>query len=287
VHSLHRHRESLTAARLYRGLVMKVAVAQFSAGKDKVANLRSIAGLAAQAAGAGAQVVVFPEAAMSDFGAKTDDLASESEPTDGPFVYGLSGLAARHELTIVAGMFESIPGDHRVYNTLVVVDPRRGLTTAYRKRHLYNAFGDEESAQVRAGEDEPQLIELHGFSVALAICYDLRFAGFIGSLADRGADLLLLPSAWVAGPLKEDHWSVLTRARAIDNTMYIAAAGQTGTAYCGRSVIVDPLGVVVAGLGEADGVAVAEISQARLRHARARLPLVAQRRPTTEGAPRG
>jgi predicted amidohydrolase len=272
---------------LYRGFVMKVAVAQFSAGKDKAANLRSIAGLAEQAADARAQVVVFPEAAMSDFGAKTDDLSIESEPIDGPFVNGLSRLASRHSLTIVAGMFESIPGDHHVHNTLVVVDPQHGLTFAYRKRHLYDAFGDEESAQIRPGEDEPQLIELHGFAVAVAICYDLRFAAFIGRLADRGADLLLLPSAWVAGPLKEDHWSVLTRARAIDNTMYVAAAGQTGAAYCGRSVIVDPLGVVLAGLGEADGVAVAEVSQERLRHVRARLPLVAQRRPTTEGAPRG
>jgi deaminated glutathione amidase len=272
---------------LYRGFVMKVAVAQFSAGKDKVANLHSIAGLAEQAAGAGAQVVVFPEAAMSDFGARTDDLASAAEPLDGPFVSGMSRLAARLGLTLAAGMFESIPGDHRVYNTLVVADPKRGLTATYRKRHLYDAFGDKESARIRPGEEDPPLIELNGFMVALAICFDIRFPGFIDRLADRGADLLLLPSAWVAGPLKEEHWSVLTRARAIDNTMYVAAAGQTGTAYCGRSVIVDPLGVVVAGLGEAEGVAVAEISHERLRHARARLPLVAQRRPATEGAPRG
>ena len=266
---------------------MKVAVAQFSAGRDKDANLRSIAGRAGEAAGAGAQVVVFPEAAMRDFGARTDDLASDAEPTDGQFVTELRRLAAHHDLTIVAGMFEAIPGDHRIYNTLVVVDPQGGLTATYRKRHLYDAFGDKESERMKAGEDDPPLIELHGFSAAVAICYDIRFPGFIGRLADRGADVLLLPSAWVAGPLKETHWNVLARARAIDNTMYVAAAGQTGSAYCGQSLIVDPLGVVVAGLGEAEGVAVAEISHERLQHARARLPLVAQRRPATEGAPRG
>ena len=266
---------------------MKVAVAQFSAGKDKTANLRSIAGLAAQAADAGAQVVVFPEAAMRDFGERGDDLASDAEPTDGPFVTDLRRLAAHHGLTIVAGMFEAIPGDNRIYNTLVVTDQTGGLTATYRKRHLYDAFGDKEAARMRAGEEDPPLIELHGFSVAVAICYDIRFPGFIGRLADRGADVLLLPSAWVAGPLKETHWNVLARARAIDNTMYVAAAGQTGSAYCGQSLIVDPLGVVVAGLGEAEGVAVAEISHERLQHARARLPLVAQRRPTSEGVPRG
>jgi predicted amidohydrolase len=266
---------------------MKVAVAQFSAGKDKAANLRSITDLSGQAAEAGAQVAVFPEAAMRDFGARTDDLASDAEPTDGRFVTELRRLAAHHGLCIVAGMFEAIPGDHRIYNTLVVVDPKGGLMTTYRKRHLYDAFGDKESERIKAGEEDPPLIELHGFAVALAICYDIRFPGFIGRLADRGADLLLLPSAWVAGPLKEAHWNVLARARAIDNTMYVAAAGQSGSAYCGQSMIVDPLGVVVAGLGEQAGVAIAEISRERLRHARATLPLVAQRRPTTEGVPRG
>jgi predicted amidohydrolase len=266
---------------------MKVAVAQFSAGKDKAANLRSIANLAGQAAEAGAEVVVFPEAAMRDFGARTDDLASDAEPTDGQFVTELRRLAAHDGLTIVAGMFEAIPNDHHIYNTLVVVDPRGGLATTYRKRHLYDAFGDKESERMRAGEEDPPLIELHGFSAAVAICYDIRFPAFIGRLADRGADVLLLPSAWVAGPLKETHWNVLARARAIDNTMYVAAAGQTGAAYCGQSLIVDPLGVVVAGLGEAEGVAVAEISHERLQYARARLPLVAQRRPTSEGVPRG
>jgi predicted amidohydrolase len=140
---------------------------------------------------------------------------------------------------------------------------------------------------MKAGEEDPPLIELQGFAVAVAICYDIRFPAFIGRLADRGADVLLLPSAWVAGPLKETHWNVLARARAIDNTMYVAAAGQTGAAYCGQSLIVDPLGVVVAGLGEAEGVAVAEISHERLKLARARLPLVAQRRPISEGVPRG
>jgi predicted amidohydrolase len=266
---------------------MKVAVAQFSAGNDKDANLRSIAGLAGQAAKAGAQVVVFPEAAMRDFGARTDDLASDAEPTDGQFTTELRRLAGHHGLTIVAGMFEAIPGDHRIYNTLVVVDRQGGLTTTYRKRHLYDAFGDKESARMKAGEEDPPLIELQGFAVAVAICYDIRFPAFIGRLADRGADVLLLPSAWVAGPLKETHWNVLARARAIDNTMYVAAAGQTGAAYCGQSLIVDPLGVVVAGLGEAEGVAVAEISHERLKLARARLPLVAQRRPISEGVPRG
>jgi deaminated glutathione amidase len=257
---------------------MRVAVAQFSAGMRKPANLERIAKLTGQAADSGARLVVFPEAAMSDFGQKTDDLHNLAEPLDGRFVTTLSELAARHRTTVVAGMFESIPGDHLVYNSAVVVDPVKGLNGTYHKRHLFDAFGEVESERFRPGIDDPLLVEIYGFVVAVVVCYDIRFASFIERAADAGADLLLAPAAWVAGPLKEEHLSVLARARAIDNTMFVAVGGQIGAAYTGRSVIVDPLGAVLAGLGEAEGVAAADISRERLHAARARLPVLAQRR---------
>jgi len=257
---------------------MRLAVAQFSAGMDKAANLERISTLTAQAAEAGARLAVFPEGSMCDFGAKTDDLHSPAEPPDGPFVRSLSKLAVQHKLTLVAGMFESIQGERLVYNSAVVIDPVKGLVGRYRKRHLFDAFGETESERFRSGDEDPLLVEVDGFQVAVAICYDLRFASFIERAADDGAELLVAPAAWVAGPLKEEHLSVVARARAIDNTMYVAVGGQSGAAYTGRSVIVDPLGVVVAGLGEADGVAVADISPQRLNAARARLPVLMERR---------
>jgi predicted amidohydrolase len=263
---------------MYRGGQMRIAVAQMSAGMDKPANLRRIAALAEEAAGAGARLVVFPEAAMCDFGEGTDDLQPLAEPLAGRFVTSLSELAARHRLTIASGMFETIPGDHRVYNAAVVVDPARGLIGAYHKRNLFDAFGESESDRFAAGTDGPLVLEVGGFSVAVVICYDLRFASFIERAGDAGADLLLAPTAWVAGPLKEEHLSVVARARALDNTMYVAVGGQTGTGYSGRSMIVDPLGVALAGLGEADGVATADVSHERIKAARARLPVLAQRR---------
>jgi deaminated glutathione amidase len=272
---------------LYGGAVMKVAVAQFSAGMDKAANLNCIEELAERAAAAGAQLAVFPEAAMCDFGSSTDDLRSPAEALDGAFVGSLTRLAARLGLAVVVGMFEVIPGDHRVHNTAVLVDPARGLLAAYRKRHLFDAFGDSESERIRPGDEDPPLLDLHGFKVAVAVCYDLRFPSFIERIADRGAELLLVPSAWVAGPFKEEHWSVLLRARAIENTIYVAAAGQTGTSYCGRSSIVDPLGVVMAALDEAEGYVTAEVSDDRLREVRARLPVLAQRRSEAEVSAQG
>jgi predicted amidohydrolase len=267
---------------VYGGAGMRIAVAQLAAKMDKVANLRRIATLTEEAAAAGAELVVFPEAAMCDFGESTDDLHAVAESLDGRFVTTLGDLAARHRLTVVAGMFETIPGDRRVYNTAVVVDPAGGLVGAYHKRNLYDAFGDTESERFRAGEDRPTQVKIGGFKVAVIICYDLRFGSFVEQAADDGADLLVAPTAWVAGPLKEEHLGVVARARALDNTMYVAVGGQTGPGYTGRSVIVDPLGAVLAGLGEAEGTASADISRERLKTARARLPVVAQRRTATQ-----
>lgn len=257
---------------------MRVAVAQFSVTKDKAENRQRIGRLAEDAARAGARLAVLPELAMVDFGTSGADLRESAEPLDGPFVENLAKLAERLDLTLVAGMFESIAGEPRVHNTAVVVDPNRGLVAAYRKRNLYDAFGERESDQIQPGVEAPPLFEVDGFTTALVVCYDLRFPGFIADVADRGADLLLVPAAWVAGPLKEEHWSVLVRARAIENTIYLAGAGQSGVRYCGRSGIVDPMGVVTSSLGEAEGVATAEVSKERLAAVRARLPLLVQRR---------
>ena len=257
---------------------MRIAVAQFAAGMSKPANLERIADLTARAADAGARLVVFPEAAMCDFGERTDDLRSVAEPLDGRFVNTLAALATRYTMTLVAGMFETDPGDRLLLNAAVVLDPVKGLVGAFHKRHLFDAFGDVESERFRAGAEDPLQIEVDGFRAAVVICYDMRFASFIERAADQGAELLLAPAAWVAGPLKEEHLSVVAHARAIDNTMYVAVGGMAGVGYTGRSVIVDPLGAELAGLGDGEGVAIADISHERLAEARTRLPVLAQRR---------
>ncbi len=257
---------------------MRIAVAQFESGWDKLSNLEHISTLATEASRAGARVAVFPEGAMHTFGELTDDLSLVAEPLDGPFVTQLSRLASRLDVTLVSGMFEAIPGDHRILNTAVVVDARKGLVAAHRKHFLFDAFGERESDRMVAGTEDLPLLDIDGFVVAVAICYELRFPAFIQSAADRGAELLIVPSAWVAGPLKEEHWTVMVRARAMENTMYVAAAGMTGAGYCGRSMIVDPLGVVEVAQGEAEGVAIGEVSKERLAKVRARLPLIEQRR---------
>ena len=147
--------------------------------------------------------------------------------------------AEAHATTVVAGMFETSPDPDRPWNTLVL---RGTVPAAYRKIHLYDSFGYRESDRVRAGEPEPVVVEVGGFRVGLMTCYDLRFPELGRLLADAGAEVLVVPAAWVAGARKVEHWRTLARARAIENTAYVVAVGQPGPRYSGHSLVVDPLG---------------------------------------------
>ena len=154
-------------------------------------------------------------------------------------------------------------GDGRVWNTLVTL--RDGeIISEYRKLHLYDAFNMKESTNVTPGDRIPPLLEIDGLKIGLMTCYDVRFRKWPAAWLD-GADLLALPAAWV---LKESHWEVLVTARALENTCYVAATGECGERNIGRSMVVDPLGVVTASAGEGPALVVAEIDPERLAHAR-------------------
>ena len=136
-------------------------------------------------------------------------------------------------------MFETSADPARPYNTLLV---RGAADAAYRKIHLYDSFGYRESDALSPGDLTPVLVDVAGFRVGLMTCYDLRFPELARLLVDRGAEVLVVPSAWVAGPRKVEHWRTLVRARAIENTVFVVAAAQPGPRYSGHSMVVDPLG---------------------------------------------
>lgn len=256
-----------------------VAVAQFAPGTDKHANIESIEELMRNAVRSGARVVVLPEFSMYSAPVLDEQFLAHAERLDGDFVNRLSMLAAQHRVHIVAGMIEPADDDRRVFNTLVVVDDEGRLLTHYRKIHLYDAFGFQESLMVKPGEiAEPVVFEVDGVCFGLQTCYEIRFPEVTRRIVDAGAHVLLLPADWVPGPLKEDHWRTLIKARAIENTMYVAAADQTGPFAAGNSMIVDPLGVVLAGLGEEVGVASAPVSVDRVLAVRTINPALTLRR---------
>jgi predicted amidohydrolase len=183
-------------------------------------------------------------------------------------------------LAIVAGMFERSCDQHRPYNTLLAVGPDGSLLGAYRKIHLYDAFGYKESDQLTSGDVAPVVVGVGGMSLGLMTCYDLRFPELSRALVDAGAEVLVVPAAWVRGPLKEHHWTTLLTARAVENTCYVAAAAQNGKKYCGLSQVIDPQGIAVVSVGESDGHAVAEVSAERLADVRKRNPSLQNRRYT-------
>ncbi len=114
--------------------------------------------------------------------------------------------------------------------------------------------------------------------VGLMTCYDLRFPELALSLALQGAELLVLPAAWVHGPLKEHHWATLLAARALDTTCYLVAAGECGNKNIGQSRIVDPQGVTVAAAAQEAQLIVAEVSATRVQETREKLPILRHRR---------
>jgi predicted amidohydrolase len=202
---------------------LRVAVAQILSGADPEENLEVVAAQTAEAAAQGAQLVVFPEATMRRFGLPLADIA---EPVDGPWSQQLRKIAEHDQVVVVAGMFTP-GGASRVRNTLRAVGP--GVDAYYDKIHLFDAFGFRESDTVAPGA-EPVMITVGGTNVGLTTCYDVRFPGLYVRLAELGADVICVAASWGAGPGKVEQWQLLTRARGLDATSYLVAAGQADPA---------------------------------------------------------
>jgi deaminated glutathione amidase len=261
---------------------MRIALCQLPVSPDPVVNLGRVRAALDRAAGQGADLAVFPEATQARFGT---DLQAVAEPLDGPFGAGLADAARETGVSLVAGVFEPAP-DGRVYNTAVGYGPAGRRVAAYRKIHLFDSLGETESKVVAPG-DEPVLAELAGLRVGLLTCYDIRFPELARHLVARGADLLVVPAAWAAGLFKEEHWVTLVRARAIENTVWVAAASQVpdpespptrAPTGIGRSMLVDPMGTVRLELGPFPGVGCGDVDTALTAQVRDRLPCLEHRR---------
>ena len=259
---------------------LAVAVAQFAPTDDRAANRAEIERLATIAADRGARVVVFPEYSSYFTPQPGEDWLDAAESVDdGPFSTALAQLADRLDVHLVAGVIERVPAERRVRNTVLAVAPTEGVVARYRKMHLYDAFGARESEWIAPGDlDEPELFAVGGLTFGLQTCYDARFPEVTRRLVDAGADVVCMPAEWVRGPLKEAHWRTLTTARALENTVYLLAADQAPPIGAGNSMIVDPMGVEIATIGEATDVAVAWLSDERIAAVRRVNPALELRR---------
>jgi predicted amidohydrolase len=260
---------------------MRVGLAQYGATSDKAANLTRVLGAAQEACRRGVDLLVFPEVFMyRRSGGETTPPAEIAEPLDGPFMERVGRAAVEHRLYIVMGTSERAPGEpYRAYNTAVLIAPTGEHLAAYRKVHLYDSLGGTESTVIAPGSEPPPVVRTPLGGIGLQICYDIRFPEWSRILTLRGAEIIVVPASWVSGPLKEDHWLTLVRARAIENTCWIAAAGQVHPDRVGRSVVVDPMGVVTADGGEEPGLIITDVDLDRVRRVREKLRTLAHRRP--------
>ncbi|WP_253378224.1 deaminated glutathione amidase [unidentified bacterial endosymbiont] len=255
---------------------MYVAIGQFAVTPEWQVNARKCIALMAEARQKGASLLVLPEALLARDDNNPTLPVTSAQPLDGAFLGMLCQESRGNSMTTVLTVHvPSAPG--RATNTLVVL--RKGVIIAhYAKLHLYDAFSIQESRRVDPGNSVPALVNVEGFKVGLMTCYDLRFPELALSLALQGADVLVLPAAWVKGPLKEHHWTTLLSARALDTTCYLLAAGECGTKNIGQSRVVDPLGVTIAAAAEAPALLMAEIDSERITLARQQLPVLRNRR---------
>lgn len=255
---------------------MRVAAGQFAVTPDWQTNARISINLMQQAAAQSCRLLVLPEALLARDDHDPDLSVKSAQQLDGGFLSHLLEESHRNEMTTILTLHIPTTAG-RAANTLVVL--REGKILAqYQKLHLYDAFAMQESKRVDAGNQLPPLITIDGVKVGLMTCYDLRFPDMALALALQGAEILVLPAAWVRGPLKEHHWATLLAARALDTTCFMIAAGECGNRNIGQSRIIDPLGITLAGAGMSPQLLCSDLNLDSLQQVRAQLPVLANRR---------
>jgi predicted amidohydrolase len=262
----------------------RVAAVQLQSCADKHENIARAAQLVRRAAEDGARIIVLPEkwTGVGD----PERLRALAEPLeDGAAMTAMRAWVAELGIALVGGSITELRPDGSLANTSVAFDADGREASIYRKVHMFDVeVGDRvyrESAAEQAG-DEIVACDLAGWRTGLSICYDLRFPELFRVLVDAGARLVTVPAAFTLATGR-DHWEVLVRARAIEDQCYVIAANQWGAPggmpCCGRSMIVDPWGLVLAQAPDEDGVVVAELDPVRQDDVRARLPSLRHRRP--------
>jgi len=271
--------------------VFQAAAIQMSAGPERADNERRALSLLDRACEAGARLVGLPE--MWEHVGPAAEKREFAGKLDGPQLARVRELCARRSVWCLAGSIAEKAADGRVHNTATVIAPDGRIAASYRKLHLFDVDIPDgaryrESETVAPGQEPPPVVELTGLGVrlGLSVCYDLRFPELYRSLAEHGADIIAVPSAFTAYTGRA-HWEVLLRARAIENQAYAFAPAQVGRigpaqenrqAY-GHATIIDPWGEIVADAGASgDGFALGRIDPGRLAQVRRDLPSLRHRR---------
>jgi deaminated glutathione amidase len=264
---------------------VRVAAVQLNSNGDKARNLAAAERLVRESAAAGAEFVALPE--KWNLLAGGEELVAGSEPLDGPSLTAARGWARELGIHLLAGSIsERGAGGEKASNTSVLIGPDGEDIAVYRKIHMFDvdaggvSYRESEHEQPGA---EPVVAPVGDLLLGMSVCYDLRFPELFRILALRGARLIAVPSAFTVATGR-DHWEVLLRARAIEDQVFVVAPDQSGEApphysSFGRSMIVDPWGVVLATAPDGEGFVVADLDLAAQDRVRESLPSLANRQP--------
>ncbi len=260
---------------------MKVALAQLGSTTSKDENLKKVMQFMKTASAIGAEAIVFPEYtnlyAERDLG--KERLYDLAETEDSEFIRSVKKEAREKGLNVIIGVYERGKAARTVYSSAFVINRSGEVVLKYRKSHIYEALGFSEASLITSSSDVPPVFDLEGTRFGLMICYEIRFPEIARSLALRNAEAVVVPAAWYRGPGKEDQWITLAKARALENTVYLASANQIAGPFTGITLAVDPMGVLVSRATEEEGIVMVDIDKERLIRARKALPVLKQRRP--------
>ena len=249
------------------------AVTMRSYQDDPAATFAKSRPFLARAAAQGAGLVCFSEQHATGWDPRS---SAWVESIDGSIVSGYRALAEEYGVAIVGSFRERTEGLPR--NTAVVIEPDGEVLATYAKTHLFTLAGEDEAYSVG---DSLRAFEYRGIKFGLAICFDLRFSYVFSKYRDAGVECMLVPAAWPCSRI--GYWSLFLRSRALDNQFYVCGVNTTGTTtlgnYCGRSMIVDPLGEVLAESGAEEGVITALVEKRRVAEIRAGMPVEASFHP--------
>ena len=259
---------------------MKAAVVQFKASTDKDTNLKKIISFISNAASKNAALCAFPEFMMfyTDSSQTPKQLADLAETINGDFVGAIAKTAKENHIQVVGSFYEKSRKKDRVYDTAFIINESGTVISTYRKIHLYDALGFRESDKMIRGSKITRPVKTSIGKIGMMICYDLRFPEISRSLAASGSEILVVPSAWVDGNMKEDHWVTINKTRAIENGCYVIAPDQVGHIYCGRSLVIDPYGKILLDMKKKQGIDFVDIDLDKVSQTRELLPLLENRR---------
>ncbi len=279
--------------------MVKVSIVQMKSSLNKDENLLFSQEQIEKAGRKNAKIICFPEfqMAFSPNSQTSKELFSISESVEGNFIKELCKSAKENDICVVGTIYErsdtdldkldqslnenrnkDIDNQYRVYDTVVFINNKGDLISRYRKLHLYDALSFQESKKLMAGNNIFTPVDSPLGKMGVLICYDLRFPELSRIMTIGGARALIAPSGWVQGTMKEDHWLTMCKARSIENGVYLIAPNQLGNIFCGRSLIIDPFGIVVLDMGNREGMEIVDLDIKRIDSVRNDLPLLKNRR---------